>query len=143
LFLIDINCNAILREMSNALKERHAKIANKSLLVHPRDIRYSNLSQCLGLSGLGEIYLEAARVLCNKEWHDRAKQIANTLIHLQLDTNGGYCSLVEDQFLPTADLMVGFGGVAHFFLKLLFPTKIGFPLLLDPPSFKTTSSILK
>ena len=42
----------------------------------------SNLSQCHGLSGLGEIYLEAARVLGEDVWCDRAAQIGEVILEL-------------------------------------------------------------
>ncbi len=45
-----------------------AEVARKALRTHPIDIRYPNLSQCHGLGGLGEIYLQAFRVLGDREW---------------------------------------------------------------------------
>lgn len=113
---------------------RFADIAQHALLVHPADIRYGNLSQCHGLSGLGEIYLEAARVLGDEQWSARAGSIADTLYHLGRQAADGTLTwLVEDPHMPTADLMVGAGGVVHFFLRrALRDRKIGFPLLLGP-----------
>ena len=58
---------------------RYAEIATGALRAHPPDVRHSNLSQCHGLSGLGEIYLEAARVLGDEIWLDRAARIGDVL----------------------------------------------------------------
>lgn len=112
----------------------YSQIASMALRVHPLELYHPNLSQCHGLSGLGEIYLEAYRVLGDKEWYRRAEQIAHTLINLRHETEHGTATwLVEDPYSANADLMVGSGGVIHFLLKfLLNKEKIGFPLLLDP-----------
>ncbi len=40
-------------------KDSYADVVTKALEIHPFDIQYPNLSQCHGISGLGEIYLEA------------------------------------------------------------------------------------
>jgi serine/threonine protein kinase len=114
--------------------EAYAEIATHALQVHPVDIRYRNLSQCHGLSGLGDIYLEAARVLGDQQWLERANAIAHTLLHLRRETSTGSVTwLVENFHQPTADLMVGASGIVHFLLRLYLPgEKIGLPLLLDP-----------
>ncbi len=114
----------------------YAETARKALRVHPADMRYPNLSQCHGLSGLAEIYLEAGRVLGEQEWFDRAENIAAVLMALRREKDSGSVTwLVEDPYVATADLMVGSGSVIHFFLRLSMGAKdVGFPLLLDPCS---------
>jgi serine/threonine protein kinase len=112
----------------------YREFARKALRAHPPEIRYQNLSQCHGISGLGDIYLEASRVLDEREWLDRAENIASLLFDLRRETEAGSITwLVENPHLPTADLMVGSSGVIHFLLRLLLGAKqAGFPLLLDP-----------
>lgn len=112
----------------------YAETAKKALRAHPKDIRYANLSQCHGLAGLGEIYLEAARLFGEPEWYERTRNVAAVLSDLRRETDSGSVTwLVENPYLPTADLMVGSGGVVHFFLRLSTPlNRLGFPLLLDP-----------
>jgi serine/threonine protein kinase len=97
---------------------QYADAARSALRAHPRDIRYSNLGQCHGLSGLGEIYLEAAGVLGDDIWLDRAGRIGEVLLELARDDGRGITWLVEDPFRATADLMIGCAGVAHFLLRL-------------------------
>jgi serine/threonine protein kinase len=108
---------------------RYAAIATAALQAHPPDIRYSNLSQCHGLSGLGEIYLEAARVLGDDIWLDRAARVGEVLLELAREDSAGVAWLVEDPFRATADLMIGCAGVAHFLLRLSHED-LSAPLLL-------------
>ena len=108
----------------------HEAVAIKALRCHPTEVRYSNLSVCHGLCGLGEIYLEAARVLEDREWSMRAERIANVLVQLARPADRGVVWLVEDGFVPTADLMVGCAGIAHFLLRVSSDDRLSFPLLL-------------
>lgn len=123
----------LLRLYEQTAEQRFAKAAERALQAHPPRARVGNLSQCHGLSGLGEIYLEAARVLGDRQWLERASEVAGTLLHLRRETESGTTWLVEDPNVPTDDLMVGMAGVLHFLLRLrVFDHSIGFPLLLDP-----------
>lgn len=103
--------------------------AVRSLRSHPPEVRYSNLSSCHGLCGLGEIYLEAQRVLAGPEWSLRAERVANVLLQLGRPTGDGVTWLVEDGLVPTGDLMVGCAGIAHFLLRVGSDDRLTFPLL--------------
>lgn len=110
----------------------HRQIAIEALLSHPIEVRYSNLSQCHGISGLGEIYLEAFRILQEDRWLHRAARIADVLNHLGKKSDSGVTWLVEDSFNPTADLMVGCSGVVHF-LTNFASGGLAFGMPLMPP----------
>ena len=98
----------------------------------PSDLRVPNLSLCHGLSGLGEIFLEAGRVLAEPRWIERARRIARTLVHLRRERQGAVAWMVEED-ASTADLMVGGSGVLHFLLRLSGAAPgFGFPLLPGP-----------
>jgi serine/threonine protein kinase len=114
-------------------RERDAEAARRALRAHPENVRHSNLSQCHCLAGLGECYLEAVRVLGEREWQDRADAVAATLLNLSREGSaGGLTWLVEDVWKPTGDLMVGCGGVTHFLLRhRIGPGRLGAPLLPD------------
>jgi hypothetical protein len=82
-----------------------------------------------GLTGLGEVYFEAGRVLRNKEWQQRSDWIAG------LVTNGGFGSesimtnwLSAHNTIPTADLFTGNGGILHYCMRHLRPEKSSHPL---------------
>jgi lantibiotic modifying enzyme len=104
------------------------------LRAHPVDVRYPNLSQCHGLSGLGDILLEAYRVLGEQEWLDRARAVGVTLAGLAGSSAGGTSWLVENPYRPTADLMVGAGGVLHFLARLTSHRDAAFGPPLLPPT---------
>ncbi len=111
---------------------RYEKIAKKALNTHVANPRFANLSLCHGLSGLGEIYLDAYKILGDKFWLKRVNQIAKTIFYMQKTVSEkSSIWLTEDPNFPTADLMIGTGGILHFFLKYFNNNKIGFPMLLN------------
>jgi lantibiotic modifying enzyme len=119
----------------------YAETAAAALLTHPYEVRHSNLSQCHGLSGLGEIYLEAACVLGQDIWRDRATRIGEILLKLaREDDHGAVTWLVEDPYRPTADLMIGCAGVAHFLLRLS-QHNLSAPLLLASHGMRPSSEV--
>jgi serine/threonine protein kinase len=124
---------ALLKSYEWGGNPEHAALATKALKIHPWDLLDTRLSQCHGVSGIGEIYLEAARVLGDPDWLKRAAWIVQLLIQLRRERRSGAVSwLVEDSRDPTADLMIGSGGVIHFLLRFSEGAQaIGFPLLLD------------
>jgi hypothetical protein len=113
---------------------RFADVARRALSVHPPGFLAVNLSQCHGYSGVGDVYLEAGRVLDSRRWTRRAEAMRDVLWALRRSsTSGGSTWLVESPSVATADLMVGCGGIVHFFLRASLPAAgIGLPLLLDP-----------
>jgi serine/threonine protein kinase len=129
---------AFLRLFRSTGDGMYADAAVKALKVHTEDPRATNLSVCHGLSGLGEVYLEAEAVLGHRQWLRRAEAIAHTLLVVSQPTSEGHLKwLVEDPYTPTADLMVGAAGVLHFLGHLhsrLYASGAGlsFPLLLPP-----------
>lgn len=92
----------------------YLEVVKKSLNIHGYAICYNNLSQCHGLSGLGEIYLDAFKTTKVKEFYSRAKYIASKLESLARVDSNGASWLVENTFKPTADLMIGCAGITHF-----------------------------
>jgi hypothetical protein len=81
---------------------------------------------------LGEIYVEAARVLDEHQWEVRAENIAGVVRSLARDDDDYVTWLVENPHVPTADLMAGCSGVIHFLVRLAKNGEgISFPLLLD------------
>lgn len=114
-------------------EKSHACMAEKALEVHADELVYANLSQCHGLSGLGEVYLEAYRVLKAEKWLQKANGIAQTIFNLRFEQEKNVHWMVEDPNFVTPDMMMGMGGVLHFYLRLLLKAHhIGFPLLFNP-----------
>lgn len=109
---------------------RYKEFATGALYNHNSQVVDNNLSQCHGLSGLGEIYLEAMRVFQDEEWQERADWILNLIMSMKRndELHGPYW-LVENERQPVADFMIGNSGIIHYLLRCCFPSKIGFPLL--------------
>jgi hypothetical protein len=124
---------AFLRIYELTRERRFNELATNALRSHG-DVFHANLSQCHGLSGLGEVYLEAARVTGDRCWSDRAASVAGTLVRLRRESSsGGVTWLVDQPYRPTADLMVGTSGVVHFLMRVQQNDRsMGPPLLLDP-----------
>jgi hypothetical protein len=112
------------------LKQNYKHYATGALLNHHKRVLDTNLSQLQGLSGLGEIYLQAYSVFQEHEWLERAGWIAQVIMHLKKEhpQHGPYW-LVQHERQPTSDFMTGNSGVIHFLLRYCYPDKIGFPLL--------------
>jgi len=105
-------------------------VANRALRIHDKYLAIQTLSQCHGIAGLGEIYLEAHGITGNEEWRDRALWIAEFLCHYskQPDNETVFWTLEKKDF-PTADFMVGDSGIVHFLLRCIHPTRLGFPII--------------
>ncbi|NHZ36274.1 lanthionine synthetase LanC family protein [Massilia rubra] len=108
-----------------------ALLARRALGAIDGHLRAPNLTICHGLAGIGEILLEAAHTLGEPAWRDKAATLAGTIAHLgHRCADGSLVWLAEDPVAPTADLMVGMGGIAHFMARLGDGGReLGFPLL--------------
>lgn len=115
--------------------DAHRCLAERALRGIPEAHAPSNLGQCHGLAGVGEVYFEAARVLLEERWLGAATSIGLDLASLARRSEAGAYWLVEDHDLATADLMIGGAGVVHFLLRLsLGPHRLSPPLLPLPAS---------
>jgi len=110
--------------------DRYRTVAEKALNCYPDIFTHFNLSQQLGLSGLGEIYLEAASILKDDVYKEKARWIAGLITMLSMNTDD-YNKFwrVESNYFPAPGLMAGVSGVLHFLLRSLYPDKIAFPVL--------------
>lgn len=108
----------------------YRQYAEMALYSISADITDSNIGQRNGLSGLGEVYLEAYKVFKTEEWLQRAGWIAQVIMQLkkQHPKYGSYW-LVEHERQPVANFMIGNAGVMHFLLRYCYPNKIDFPLM--------------
>lgn len=109
--------------------ERYAELARMALRGLPRRERGADLGHCHGLSGIAEVYMDAAEVLGQAEWMGRSRHLAETLLRLAAPGPGTLTWRVRAGSPPTADLMVGAGGPAHALLRNVCPGMFGPPLL--------------
>lgn len=111
-------------------ESKYKEYAIAALSGIPENIIDNNLSQYFGLSGIGEVYVEAYDVFKDEIWLNKATMIAQVIMNTQREhkTHGPYW-LTDHERQPVADFMYGNTGVLHFLLRYLYPDKISFPLL--------------
>ncbi|NSL86943.1 protein kinase [Chitinophaga sp. Mgbs1] len=99
----------------------YREIAENALSGYPENLLTRNTTQSYGMSGLGEVYLEAYRVFGNEKWKQRAERLAGILLHTAQVTAAGNYWLTDNPELPHADLMIGNAGIIRFLIRCLDP----------------------
>lgn len=110
----------------------------KTLAIRAAEATYAagdiklNPSQCHGLAGNAELFLEMRRALRDDTWLERAVEFAEAArnyreegpdgVHWQGDEAGNY----------SPDFMMGSSGLAHFFLRVAGPDDVDMPLMARP-----------
>jgi serine/threonine protein kinase len=101
------------------------QLLRETLLGCPVRLRYDNLGQCHGLAGIGEVYLEAHRVLQEECWRERAADLADVLVALFRRRSARSWYYSPDEPAEDADgLMLGTAGVLHFLLRHHHPSAV-------------------
>jgi lantibiotic modifying enzyme len=105
-----------------AIAEEHLRGALGS---SPPKLRSDSLGQCHGLAGVGEVYLEAYRVLSEECWRERAADIAGVLVALFRRRLHQPWHYPPDERAGGADgLMLGTAGILHFLLRHHHPAAV-------------------
>ncbi|HTV50579.1 MAG TPA: lanthionine synthetase LanC family protein, partial [Steroidobacteraceae bacterium] len=104
---------------TSAVAEEHLRGALGSI---PSKLRTECLGQCHGLAGIGEVCLEAQRVLGEDAWRARADEIAQLLIALFRARSPQPWHYLRAEPDSGADgLMLGMAGIVHFLLRHFYP----------------------
>lgn len=95
------------------------------------DIR-RNPSQCHGLAGNGELFIELARMTGDGQWTVKARQFGVLAAEYGEGDplNRRWRSDEPSQFSP--DFMLGASGLGHFFLRLARSNEVHMPLMVKP-----------
>jgi len=102
-----------------AVDEEHLRAA---LGASAPQLRSDNLGQCHGLAGVGEIYLEAHRVLGEECWRERAADIATVLVALvRRRSREPWRYPPYEPATGLGGLMLGTAGILHFLLRHQHP----------------------
>lgn len=102
-----------------------------ALAALPTTLRSDSLSQCHGLAGVGEIYLEAHCVLGEECWRERAADIATVLVALFRRRSREQWRHPPNEPATGADgLMLGTAGILHFLLRHQHAAAVTHPPLL-------------
>lgn len=105
--------------------------AERSLRMIDDRMNLGNLRQLNGLSGLGEVYLEAFSITGNAEWAEKSAMVAQVIMHMKrIDQDHGDYWLVDRERQPVGGFMGGNSGILHYLLRFLHPEEIGVPLFL-------------
>jgi serine/threonine protein kinase len=102
-----------------------------ALGASPPKLRSDTLSQCHGLAGVGEVYLDAHRVLEEECWRERAADIADVLLALFRGRSRQPWHYSPDEPPAAAHgLMLGTAGILHFLLRYHHPAAVASAPLL-------------
>lgn len=112
----------------------YKQIVEKTLRAYPFYTTLNNVTCGSGITGLGEVYLEAYRVFRTSEWMDRAMWISNILVHtcIRQSDNSVYWLMATTNTV-TADFMTGNSGVIYFLMRCFMSDQLRFPFYAIKP----------
>jgi lantibiotic modifying enzyme len=87
------------------------------------DVR-GNPSQCHGLAGNAELFLELYRLTGASSWLERAGDFAGRALAYRIPAPGGETWQADDPGHSSPDYLCGAAGVGHFFLRLGAPQTV-------------------
>jgi lantibiotic modifying enzyme len=88
-----------------------------------------NATQCIGLTGCGELFIELFRLSGDPLWLDRAHEFARLAYGYRVELPEGDAWPIDEPGLYSADYMYGAAGIGHYFLRLWRPGEIAMPLM--------------
>jgi lantibiotic modifying enzyme len=97
------------------------------------DVR-NNASQCHGLAGNAELFIELARVSGDNSWLAHARTFGDQALAYGGEHDGEVRWLGDEPGNYSPDFMLGSSGLGHFFLRLARPDKVQMPLMVRPSS---------
>lgn len=92
------------------------------------DFRH-NITQCIGLSGCGELLIELYRVTKDESWLQQAVAFAEMALTYRAQLPEGDAWPTDAPGLYSADFMYGASGLGHYFLRLWKPGEVSMPLM--------------
>jgi len=92
------------------------------------DVR-RNPSQCHGLAGSVELFLDLHRLTQDVRWLDRAAEFAKLMLSYRERTSQGDVWQSDDSGYSSPDFLYGVSGTGHTFLRLWRPDLLTRPLL--------------
>jgi lantibiotic modifying enzyme len=94
---------------------------------HSGDVR-GNPSQCHGLVGNGELFIELYHLTGENKWLQRAADFAQRAFTYRKADEEGVSWGADEEGFYSPDFMCGAAGTGHFFLRLWAPDQLRMPL---------------
>ena len=88
----------------------------------------TNPSQCHGLAGNAELFIELYRLSGDHQWLERAADFATLAFNYRQEDEHGVRWGADEEGYYSPDFMCGAAGTGHFFLRLWAPDKLRMPL---------------
>lgn len=88
-----------------------------------------NITQCIGLSGCGELFVELYRDLGDEMWMHRAQEFADLAMPYRDQLPEGEAWPTDEPGLYSADFMYGASGLGHYFLRMMDPHNVPMPFM--------------
>lgn len=114
----------------NDLRRFAERCANATLAAG--DVR-NNPSQCHGLAGNAELFIELARVDGHESWMSHARDFGDDATAYREERDGDVRWPGDEPGNYSPDFMLGSSGLGHFFLRLARPEEVQMPLMVRPP----------
>ena len=92
------------------------------------DFRH-NTTQCIGLSGCGELFIELYRDSGDSIWLQRANEFADMAMAYRAVLPEGDAWPTDEPGLYSADFMYGAAGLGTYFLRLQRPRDVNMPYM--------------
>lgn len=89
----------------------------------------NNITQCIGLSGCGELFVELYRESGDESWLKRGHEFADRSMAYRAELPEGDAWPTDEPGLYSADFMYGASGLGHYFLRLQQPAEVGMPFM--------------
>lgn len=110
--------------------KNYSNYAQRALLTYNENLIHDDLSNNSGITGLGEVYLEAASILKDSQYYDRANHIVQVLLHLRKENNKhGTYWITGSEKKATPCFSIGNSGILHFLTRYCHTENIEFPLI--------------
>ncbi|MBT1689233.1 lanthionine synthetase LanC family protein [Dawidia soli] len=104
------------------------KRVHDSLTYLSHHLTQNDFSLANGLCGIGEIYLEAARIFKTQEYQPYIDRVLNLVLCARHENASGTHWIANNERIPYVGLGNGNGGILHFLMRYENPDNIKFPL---------------
>ena len=112
-------------------EKSYKETACESAITTLKVVPFLNLGQCHGMAGNGEFFLDLFQILSDRKYYSQAEHFGKIISACSFTHSDGFHLWLADGLLePSPEYMIGYSGIASFFLRLTNP-KMARPMTLD------------